>query len=475
MITYQHWIIVIILTAGMVSRIWAGTPGDDTILIAKWQGDKRAAVSLTFDDAQDSQRDIVVPEMNRRGMLGTFYLITGFVDGSRFLPKYIGDDVFALRASARRSATTPANVRVRATAIRFLGKMVPDPMQGPIARAFESGDLQRASRLVDAVYTYVDSLEQVDGPAGGVGTTFYYSPAAHSGKRNNTWVDWRRINNDGHEIGSHGVSHQWMSMMSMEMAEYELGRSHDELLREIPGQRIFTYRYPYASDKLECDSIAKQYYAAGANPVRFIGDPPAEVPQQNLQEQVKSSAAYCIPFGEKDADGYWKPERDRSGRSSTYPTRSSRLTTMQRWVDDTISDGAWLVPVFHGIETDGLNPVPRKTFVGWLDYLQQRRSEIWIAPYGTVQRYSRERLAATVEIQENGAERMQLVLKDGLDNAIYHEPLTLLVAIRAGWEFPRVTQGRRVLPVESVLKGEDYFWKFNAYPDQGVIVIKSGL
>jgi peptidoglycan/xylan/chitin deacetylase (PgdA/CDA1 family) len=40
----------------------------------RWPGDARAAVSLAYDDALDSQLDIALPALNRAGLKGSFYL-----------------------------------------------------------------------------------------------------------------------------------------------------------------------------------------------------------------------------------------------------------------------------------------------------------------------------------------------------------------------------------------------------------------
>jgi peptidoglycan/xylan/chitin deacetylase (PgdA/CDA1 family) len=44
--------------------------------VLPWNGYK-AALSLTFDDGDPSQLDLAIPEMEKRGLTGTFYLITG--------------------------------------------------------------------------------------------------------------------------------------------------------------------------------------------------------------------------------------------------------------------------------------------------------------------------------------------------------------------------------------------------------------
>lgn len=47
--------------------------------IATWPGNKKGAISLTFDDACDSHLTVGIPALNARGMKGTFFLITGWV------------------------------------------------------------------------------------------------------------------------------------------------------------------------------------------------------------------------------------------------------------------------------------------------------------------------------------------------------------------------------------------------------------
>ncbi len=47
--------------------------------VIPWNGYK-AALSLTYDDGDPIHLDLVIPEMNKRGLRGTFYLITGKLD-----------------------------------------------------------------------------------------------------------------------------------------------------------------------------------------------------------------------------------------------------------------------------------------------------------------------------------------------------------------------------------------------------------
>ena len=49
------------------------------VSVAPWNGHK-AAVSLTFDDSDPSHLDVAIPELNQRGLHGTFFLIVNRTD-----------------------------------------------------------------------------------------------------------------------------------------------------------------------------------------------------------------------------------------------------------------------------------------------------------------------------------------------------------------------------------------------------------
>ncbi len=49
--------------------------------IAPWLGGKKAAASITFDDAMNGQFTQALPLMNRAGFTGTFFLTTNFIPG----------------------------------------------------------------------------------------------------------------------------------------------------------------------------------------------------------------------------------------------------------------------------------------------------------------------------------------------------------------------------------------------------------
>ncbi len=58
-----------------LARLAAAEPGETHIL--KWKDGKKAAFTLGFDDSAPSQLKNAIPELEKRKIVGTFYLVTG--------------------------------------------------------------------------------------------------------------------------------------------------------------------------------------------------------------------------------------------------------------------------------------------------------------------------------------------------------------------------------------------------------------
>ena len=61
----------------LISQLTFGEPTQPVYQIAKWLDDKKAAVSVNFDDNLPGQFTTALPIMNTKGVKGTFYVITG--------------------------------------------------------------------------------------------------------------------------------------------------------------------------------------------------------------------------------------------------------------------------------------------------------------------------------------------------------------------------------------------------------------
>ncbi len=72
--TTSMWLCAVIVS-GVINSAQAdqsASPGETRV--ARWKGDKKAALLLTFDDSLASHVKNVIPELKKRGMVGTFYV-----------------------------------------------------------------------------------------------------------------------------------------------------------------------------------------------------------------------------------------------------------------------------------------------------------------------------------------------------------------------------------------------------------------
>lgn len=63
--------------AAACSLTASATDAPGTARVARWKDDKQAAFQLMFDDSIPSHLKTVIPELRRRGMIGTFYINPG--------------------------------------------------------------------------------------------------------------------------------------------------------------------------------------------------------------------------------------------------------------------------------------------------------------------------------------------------------------------------------------------------------------
>lgn len=119
-------------------------------------------------------------------------------------------------------------------------------------------------------------------------------------------------------------------------------------------------------------------------------------------------------------------------------------------LDGALDKTAWFIQMYHSIGN-----YAGYGFYEWGDFQNDMRAiaerDFWAAPMGQVVLYIRERERATVEMDVVGSsgvtDSIVVTLSDGLDNARFNQPLTLLLTPPADWvgRPVRITQtGREV-------------------------------
>src|SRR6187431_1050053 len=90
---------LLLFVAGCASR---ETTNFGKTEITRWQDDKNATISITYDDATINQFRAALPIMDTLGFKGTFFINTADIPGSQFPPRYFGK---ALQQVAKESSS----------------------------------------------------------------------------------------------------------------------------------------------------------------------------------------------------------------------------------------------------------------------------------------------------------------------------------------------------------------------------------
>lgn len=246
-----------------------------TFTVLPWNA-HRAAVSLTFDDARPVHLDLVVPELNKRGMHATFFVI-------------------------------------------------------------------------------VSKLTRID--------------------------DWRRVMEQGHEIGNHSISHEHAATLTKESEETQVEDAKAFLDSNFHAN-VTTFAYPYSETSKGLAFWVKRYNFVARG---WRGD--GELP-------------YLTPS--TDFDWYNLPSQPSFTKYD--------FAVYQDWTDKVMAMGAWTTFQIHGIgePASGFEPIPTATFLKLLDYLAtQERSGLWVAPFGEVAAYLRaQKIVEAVPPETRGSEKI---------------------------------------------------------------------
>ncbi len=251
---------------------------------------------------------------------------------------------------------------------------------------------------------------------GFVGDTW---PDGAVSRRTFGWSPARIMAATGQEIGSHGHTHLDLRA-NPDSAEAEFSLSLGSLQAEVRRQSGYPFSWNYWRSTPELASLASNYFLSARG-----GTPRSDI-------YLSSCSAY-----EENIDIFnvnaFAPLGDR-GISDTVTLFRQQYAS-----------GGWLVLDFHGIDDGiisrdalGWQPLPAVEFETLLDSLLEYG--YWIAPFGTVSKYVRERQSLYPLILDLEGDSLTFRLYDGLDDAIYDLPLTFEIDLPAGWEQVHVSQ-----------------------------------
>ncbi len=371
-------------------------------IITKWPGDKRSAISITYDDGIINQLTVARPIMNKLDLPGTFFIITGKVNGSS-KGQFIGrpaDEIIKETASIK---TNPDNFFERASLIAYTGTTEAVEYHSNAGSLFESGKVSEAYELIDKGYEQIrnGTLKNTD-------EVVFHNNAVDS----TTWADYKKYAAEGHEIASHTVTHARLAVLDEENLLYELEQSKADIQHFLGEKYTFSAEGPYGTENERVMEYAHKIYPALRN----------RMPEPYLDEINRSSKR--LP-GESEKE-YVQWQRG--------PLTDDSIEVMKSWVDTCMAnDNIWLVLVFHGINGIGWEPKTAAELEEYFNYINERRDHLWVATFGDVTKYIRERKNVAVNSVAKD-DSIIVNISNPLNTEVYNVPMTLKTYVPSSWK-----------------------------------------
>jgi hypothetical protein len=152
------------------------------------------------------------------------------------------------------------------------------------------------------------------------------------------------------------------------------------------------------------------------------------------------------------------------------PLIKTTVPEMKSYVDTLlVHDNIWLVLTFHGVDGVGWEAKPSADLRTYFSYMKQFEDSLWVAPFGDVTKYIRQKMNSKIETTSVGGGRA-VKLTHTLDS-LYDFPLTLKTYVDPEWHEITVTQGESKRPSRRATDGKGTYVLYDAVPNSSDIVV----
>ena len=410
--------------------------------VTKWAYGKSGAVSLTYDDGSVNQFKYALPIMERLHLPATFFVITGGIPGSKYHGRFIGRPVEAIIKESATVPTSQQNFLERCSAAGYLGYTGTITYHTKAAGFYDEGKIEQAFKTMDELYKKVRNGDFKPG----------YQPCDEVlQEKGLTWDDLRLDAAKGYEIASHSITHASMPGLDSVNIWYELEKSKEEIRRQMGESYTFSAEVPYGYENARVMKIAYKIYPALRN----------RMPEPWLKEIDRSSEQ--TP-GTTDKD-YIQWQR---GATTKTP-----LPLMKSWVDTAVyKNNTWLVLVFHGVDGLGYEALPHTLLDTYFQYIKSKEDKLWVATFGDVARYMRERENIKLADDITGS-KIVIRLRYTLNKSVYHLPLTFKTYVSPVWKRVQVQQGQHIQLVKAAKDERGTYILYQARPDEATVILSA--
>jgi peptidoglycan/xylan/chitin deacetylase (PgdA/CDA1 family) len=432
--------------------------------ITKWQDGKAAAVAITYDDSTINQFRIALPMMNERGLVGTFFVITGQIPGSKYMPTFVGRPIMTILKESATVPTSKDNVYERASMISYLAEIqrLPDP---GVLDAANPGRIQSYNPLNAIKQGNFKGIDDTLAKLRATGKTYQVGAVPYIPVRSEeqgrprgdspgglTWDEMRKVAAQGHEIANHSVSHRHLPIFDAANMLYEVEKAKEDLRQQMGEESLYSIEVPYGIDDDRVRQVVIDKFPLTRN---WVNDSDGAFMDGIMRGDNRDPAKTVKPYME------W--ERG--------PVTATTVDEMKGWVDTSLANGIWLVLVIHGIDGVGSSPLLSERVRPYFDYIKAKSDTLWVATYRDGSKYIRERSTGTVTSKQAGA-AIEVTFTHPLDKKMYNLPLTARTIVPASWTTVKVTQGRDTKDVAVEHEGGEAFVQYGITPNAGALRIE---
>lgn len=250
----------IIVALFVVSSVWGQ---EAATVITKWQDGKTACISLTYDDSTINQFRIAVPLLNERHMPGTFFVVTGDIEGSKNQPAFVARPIMEILRESQTIQTSQANALERISMLNYLVTVqrVPEVTgfsANRLGRLLQPGKYEELGTAVDEALSKLRQTGATDA----------------SGKRKSpvgeersalTGDAMRRYAAQGHEIANHSLTHPFMPALDEASIAYELEKSNEDIREQLGPKHTFSVEAPYGIDDQRVRPVVEARFPLARN------------------------------------------------------------------------------------------------------------------------------------------------------------------------------------------------------------------
>jgi peptidoglycan/xylan/chitin deacetylase (PgdA/CDA1 family) len=286
--------------------------------------------------------------------------------------------------------------------------------------------------------------------------------------RYGTWEMFREMAAEGHEMGSHTVTHPDLNELlegdiyTEKTLHYELYNSKIQIRQNIPGAEVITLAYPFTHHNSLVDQITNMYYEAG----RAGGAVPNNSSLTGTERMSVTS----------------KSENFNTPRTSTADDEDE-WQDFKTYLEKTVAKNGWGTLMAHevypfseipyAVEIGAYYPMSSEWLTKLCDYLKEKSDSgsIWVETAANVLKYMRERESFNSVVINSTDTLIEISVTDNMDDAIYNYPLSAKITVPADWDAVIVTQNGASTLLIPVVNSIEAYVSAQVIPDNGNITL----